>query len=159
VGPDLTHNGDSDAFIAKVAANGEGFVYAGYIGGAGSDFGFGVAVDADRNACVMGNTTSDESTFPVQSGPDLTYAGAIDVFVAKVATNGLGLIYCGYLGGDGEEYPSFAPGGIALDSEGNAYVSGGSSSTQATFAVLGGPDTTHNGPARRVHRENRRGIG
>lgn len=146
VGPDLTyHGGGSDAFIIKVAADGAGFAYAGFIGGTGIDYGWAVAVDDARNAYVTGNTTSDETSFPVVSGPDLTYGGAIDHFVAKVKANGLGLLYCGYLGGDGEEFPLFAPGGIALDSDGNAYVSGGSSSTQASFAVLGGPDLTHNG--------------
>ncbi len=145
VGPDLTHNGQSDAFIAKVAADGAGFAYCGFIGGAEYDIGQAVAVDADRNAYVAGNTGSDESTFPVLSGPDLTYGGGLDAFVAKVKANGLGLLTCTYLGGDGEEYPLFAPGGIALDPDGIAYVSGGSSSTEATFAVLGGPDTTQNG--------------
>jgi hypothetical protein len=145
VGPDLTYNGDNDAFIAKVAADGAGFAYSGFIGGAAYDIGSAVAVDADRNAYVTGNTASDPSTFPVLSGPDLTLGGAVDAFVAKVKPNGLGLLTCSYLGGDGEEFPLFAPGGIALDSDGNAYVSGGTSSSQASFAVLGGPDTTHNG--------------
>ncbi len=146
VGPDVTHNGDSDAFLVKVAADGGGFAYAGFIGGAGYDTGTAVAVDAGRNAWVTGITTSDESTFPVVSGPDLTYGGAIDYFVAKVQPNGLGLLTCSYLGGDGEEVPGLGiPGGIALDSDGIAYVTGGTSSTQASFAVLGGPDTTHNG--------------
>jgi hypothetical protein len=36
VGPDLTHNGDTDAFVAKVNAAGTALVYAGYIGGTGS---------------------------------------------------------------------------------------------------------------------------
>jgi hypothetical protein len=36
VGPDLTHNGDTDAFVAKVNPAGTALVYAGYIGGTGS---------------------------------------------------------------------------------------------------------------------------
>jgi hypothetical protein len=146
VGPDLTyHGGGSDAFIVKVAADGAGFAYAGFIGGAGVDYGWAVAVDDDRNAYVTGNTTSDETTFPVVSGPGLTFAGEIDHFVAKVKANGLGLLYCGYLGGDQFEFPLFGSGGIALDSDGNAYVAGASDSTQASFAVVGGPDLTQNG--------------
>ena len=47
VGPDLTFNGgSSDAFVAKVKADGTGLVYAGYIGGDGDDQGYGIAVDS-----------------------------------------------------------------------------------------------------------------
>ena len=37
VGPDLTLNGDYDAFVARVDATGTGLVYAGYIGGSSDD--------------------------------------------------------------------------------------------------------------------------
>ncbi|MGH8557260.1 MAG: SBBP repeat-containing protein, partial [Methylococcales bacterium] len=76
-GPDLTLNGDlyGDAFVAKVNAAGTGLVYAGYIGGNNSDYGFGIAVDIAGNAYVTGDTFSTEATFPVKAGPDLTYNG------------------------------------------------------------------------------------
>ena len=70
VGPDLIFNGGfSDAFVAKVKADGSDLVYLGYIGGAGDDVGHGIAVDAAGNAYVTGITDSDESTFPVKVGP------------------------------------------------------------------------------------------
>jgi hypothetical protein len=79
VGPDLTYgNTDEegkDAFVAKVTADGTELIYAGYIGGAGSDLGFGIAVDNVGNAYVTGHTTSTEATFPVSGGPDLTFNG------------------------------------------------------------------------------------
>ena len=75
VGPDLTHNGGWDAFVAKVNAAGTGLVYCGYIGGSESDYGDGIAVDGSGNAYVTGFTESDEATFPVTVGPDLTYNG------------------------------------------------------------------------------------
>jgi hypothetical protein len=85
VGPDLTHNGGGDAFVAKVRADGAGLVYAGYIGGSSSERGYGIAVDGAGNAYVTGSTSSTEATFPVAVGPDLTYNGGMyDVFVAKV---------------------------------------------------------------------------
>ena len=62
-------------------------VYAGYIGGAGADAGQGIAVDKDGNAYVSGYTTSNQTTFPVLGGPDLTYNGGVsDAFVAKVVS-------------------------------------------------------------------------
>jgi hypothetical protein len=138
VGPDLTFNGGNvDAYVAKVNASGTGLVYCGYIGGAGDDYGSGIAVDAAGNAYVAGATRSDESTFPVVVGPDLTHGGttAYDAFVAKVNPTGTALVYCGYIGGAAED-PAH---GIAVDSAGSAYVVGGTASDAATFPVLVGP--------------------
>ncbi len=53
-GPDLTYNGDRDAFVAKVNASGTALVYCGYIGGSGTDYGYGIAVDGSGNAYVTG---------------------------------------------------------------------------------------------------------
>jgi hypothetical protein len=141
VGPDLTHNGTKDAFVAKVNALGTELSYCGYIGGSGEERGNGIAVDSAGNAYVTGYTYSTEATFPVTLGPDLTLNGSNDAFVAKVKSSGTALSYCGYIGGsliDGG-------GGIAVDGLGNAYVTGDTSSTEATFPVIGGPDLTHNG--------------
>jgi len=85
-GPDLTHNVDYDAFVAKVSADGTGLDYCGYIGGSGYDNGIGIAVDGSGCAYVTGYTNSDETTegFPVTVGPYLTYNVDYDAFVAKV---------------------------------------------------------------------------
>jgi len=145
VGPDLTYNGfgqyAGDAFVAKVNAAGTAFVYCGYIGGAGSDWGYDVAVDAAGNAYVTGWTDSNEQTFPVTVGPDLTYnGGSNDAFVAKVNAQGTGLVYCGYIGGASNEIA----GGVAVNAAGNAYVTGWTKSSQQTFPVAVGPDLTYN---------------
>jgi hypothetical protein len=142
-GPDLTHNGgELDAFVAKVRVDGKDLVYAGYIGGNSVDIGRGIALDGVGNAYVMGETDSTEASFPVKGGPDLTHNGDRDTFVAKVRVDGMGLIYAGYIGGSSNDY---VYGGIAVDAAGNAYVTGQTSSTQASFPVKGGPDLTHNG--------------
>jgi hypothetical protein len=141
VGPDLTDNGEIDAFVAKVKADGSGLVYAGYIGGSDNDSGQGIAVDSTGNAYVVGTTSSTAATFPVLVGPDLTENGGQDAFVAKVKANGAKLVYAGYIGGNGTDVGR----GIALDSSGkNAYVTGSTTSTAATFPVLVGPDLTEN---------------
>ncbi len=146
-GPDLTYNGGAaDAFVAKVNATSPyGLVYCGYIGGANNDYGQSVAVDGSGNAYVAGYTSSTEATFPVTAGPDLTYNGGTDdAFVAKVnATSPYGLVYCGYIGGSGDDSGSWE--GVAVDSSGNAYVTGQTASTEATFPVTVGPYLTYNG--------------
>jgi len=141
VGPDLTHNGNSDAFVAKVKSDGTGLIYCGYIGGSGSDVGNGIAVDGSGNVYVAGDTSSSQATFPAIVGPDLTHSGNSDAFVAKVKSNGTGLIYCGYIGGSGNDIGN----AIAVDALGNAYVTGYTDSSQTTFPDTVGPDLTHNG--------------
>src|SRR3990172_283412 len=142
VGPDLSYNGNIDAFVAKVNPAGTALVYAGYIGGNGNDQGAGIAVDSTGNAYVTGSTESTEFTFPVLVGPDLTHNGTFDAFVAKVNPAGTELVYAGYIGGSGL---LDAGAGIAVDSAGNAYVTGYTYSTEASFPVTVGPDLTHNG--------------
>jgi hypothetical protein len=142
VGPDLTYNGGSDAFVVKVRADGTALVYAGYIGGGDDDWGNGIAVDAAGNAYVTGYTLSDQATFPVAVGPDLTHNGGVqDAFVVKVRADGTGLVYAGYIGGSGYDEGE----DIAVDDAGCAYVTGSTQSTEATFPVTVGPDLTYNG--------------
>ena len=148
VGPDRTFNGGStDAFVAKVKADGTALAYCGYIGGDvsdrgyGNDCGNGIAVDGSGNAYVTGQTDSTEATLPVTVGPDLTYNGLDEAFVAKVKADGTAFIYCGYIGGENNDYGS----GIAVDGSGNAYVTGQTDSTEATLPVTLGPDLTFNG--------------
>jgi len=144
VGPDLTYDGSQDAFVAKVLADGSALVYAGYIGGSGIEQGYGIAVDSAGNAYVTGSTTSTEAQgFPVTVGPDPTYNGGTnDAFVAKVNAAGNALDYAGYIGGDTDLDVGY---GIAVDGNGNAYVTGYTYSTEVTFPVLGGPDLIFNG--------------
>jgi hypothetical protein len=141
VGPDLTHNGGLDAFVAKVNASGTNLVYCGYIGGSGNDVGWGISVDKTGNAYVAGHTMSTESTFPVKVGPDLSQNDSWDAFVAKVKASGASLVYCGYIGGSSDEYGW----GIAVDKSGDAYVTGLTNSTQETFPISIGPDLIYNG--------------
>jgi hypothetical protein len=141
-GPDLTHNGFIDAFVAKVRADGTGLIYAGYIGGSEIDYGSAIAVDGMGNAYVAGSTESTAASFPVKGGPDLSHnGGERDAFVAKVTADGTDLVYAGYIGGKGAESGS----GIAVDGAGNAYVTGSTQSTEASFPVKVGPDLSYNG--------------
>ena len=140
-GPDLTYNGQQDAFVAKVAADGTRLVYSGFIGGQADEAGTGIAVDTSGNAYITGITTSFQTEhFPVTVGPSLTYGGSQDAFVAKVNASGSALVYCGYIGGTDMDIGA----GIAVDPQGNAYVTG-SAESGYNFPVKGGPDLTHNG--------------
>ncbi|HPA81481.1 MAG TPA: SBBP repeat-containing protein [Thermoanaerobaculales bacterium] len=143
VGPDLSYNGGArDAFVAKVNAAGSALAYCGYVGGSGSDTGYGIAVDVGGNAYLTGETSSSAASFPVTLGPDLSYnGGAWDAFVARVRATGAAMDYCGYIGGSDGDFGY----GVAVDSWGNAFVTGETSSTEATFPVTLGPDLSYNG--------------
>lgn len=159
-GPDVTVNGKDDAFVAKVKADPshaipkENLHYCGYVGGASADHGHGIAVDSQGRAVITGTTGSpsgEDPWFPAtDNGLDPSFnGGQCDAFVAMVIPNPVNaapkdnLVYSGYIGGlDWEE--GF---GIALDANGDAYITGGtwSSETTESFPVLVGPDLTYNG--------------
>ena len=141
VGPDLTYNGGQDILVAKIKADGTGFVYCGYIGGWAQEEAYGIAVDVTGNAYITGRTASPGDSFPVKVGPDLTQNDWYDAFVLKVKADGTGLDYCGYIG----SYYDDIGRGIAVDSEGNAYVTGWTDYEQGAFPVKVGPDLTYNG--------------
>jgi hypothetical protein len=146
-GPDLTHNGGWDAFVAKVNPSGTALVYAGYIGGDETDQGNSIAVDSNGNAYLTGSTTSGQATFPVLVGPDLTFNSDLmyglyfveDAFVAKVNSAGTALVYAGYIGGTSSDQGH----SIAVDLDGYAYITGTTQSTKWSFPVRVGPDLTY----------------
>ena len=98
------------------------------------------------NAYVTGSTTSTATSFPETVGPDLSNNGLWDAFIAKVRADGTGLAYCGFIGGAGEE--DALSSGVAVDSSGNAYVTGHTTSTETSFPVTIGPDLSYNGGER-----------
>jgi len=107
------------AFISKINPAGSALVYSTYLGGTSSDSGEDIEVDSSGAAYVTGSTSS--SDFPLVS-PIQSYTGTgyDDVFIAKVNPAGSKLVYSTCLGGSGVDR-SFH---IAVDSAGNAYVTG-----------------------------------
>ena len=81
------------------------------------------------NAYVTGETSSDQTSFPVTIGPDLTFNGTIDAFVAKIDAAGTNLVYAGYIGGLDADRGM----GIAVDSLNRAYVTGETASSGTSF--------------------------
>jgi hypothetical protein len=136
-GDDDSFNGGlyGDAYVAKVRADGMGLVYVSYLGGSGDDFAFGIAVNNNGNAFVVGKT--DSFNFPTDTGPSLNLAGSYDAFVVKMNTSGTDLVYSGFIGGNQDESGE----SVAVDSEGAAYVTGYSASAQWISAVQ--PDGRH----------------
>ena len=93
-------------------------VYVAYLHGNGADTATGIAVDGNGNAYVTGRTISTK--FPTASPAQPTYGGTGDAFVAKLNASGTAFVYSTYLGGSNGDDAM----GIAVDTDGNAYVTG-----------------------------------
>jgi hypothetical protein len=112
-----------DVFVSAFDSSGSGLIYSTYLGGSLDDRSTGIALDGSGNAFVTGTTTS--TNFPTKSPYDDTNGGGFDLFVSVLNSTGSDLIYSTYLGGQSNDSGS----DIALDSSGNAFVTGWTSSS------------------------------
>ena len=129
---DTTFNGGGqDAFVTKLNSTGSALVYSTFLGGSTfigfnhMEGGYGIAVDTTGHAYVTGITISDD--FPTTLGAFDTTKNANapetnhwDAFVTKLNPDGSALVYSTFLGGNNDQ----SGRGIAVDSLGNAYVTG-----------------------------------
>ena len=124
--------GNNDAFVTKINSTGSALVYSTFLGGgkiinATDDWGQGIAVDSAGSAYVTGYTFAPD--FPVTGGAFDTTRAGLDAFVTKFAPDGRSLVYSTFLGGTGREQGQ----GIAVDANGNAYVTGITESSDNQF--------------------------
>lgn len=110
----------TDAFVLKVNSSGV-LQWMTYLGGSSFDHGWGVAVDGAGDVLVGGSTSSVDFEGRINRNH-----GRNDVYVLKVSSGGV-LQWMTYLGG--EAGASIAEG-LAVDGEGNALLSGHTSSTE-----------------------------
>jgi hypothetical protein len=96
-------------------------IYSTYLGGAGLDFGWAIAVDKFGNTYVTGNAGS--TNFPTTNSLQ-SLKGTTDAFVTKFNAHGSAKVYSTYLGGGGPDEGK----GIAVDNQGNVYVAGNAGS-------------------------------
>jgi beta-propeller repeat-containing protein len=117
---DASINGAFDAFVTKLNAAGSALVYSTYLGGLEVDYVQRVVVDSSGQAYLAGPTRSAD--FPTTPGAfDTTQNGGFDTFLLKLDASGSALRYSTFLGGLDVDFA----GGLAIDADGNAYVSGG----------------------------------
>ncbi|MBI5288736.1 MAG: SBBP repeat-containing protein [Chloroflexi bacterium] len=78
-----THTGaTADAFVTRLAATGSSLEYSSYLGGSGSDRGWGIVTGATNIAYVGGSTQSTD--FPPAAPYQSVYGGLGDAFASKV---------------------------------------------------------------------------
>jgi hypothetical protein len=112
-----------DAYVVKLASTGSSAVYATYFGGLGAEAGLNIAVDSAGNAYVVGYAYGNG--LPRASPLQATSGGYYDAFLAKLNAAGSALVFSTYLGGSGNEKAH----GVAVDASGNAYLAGGTFSS------------------------------
>jgi len=138
-------NSSEAAFLTQLNATGSALLYSTYLGGNGDDNGFAIALDPAGIAYITGGTTS--STFPTTSGAFQTSnTGPNTAFISKIDTTKAGLpslLYSTYLGGSGGDTAQ----AIAVDANGNAYVTGQTLSTNFPRPLPSPPAPTPFQPA------------
>lgn len=112
--------------------------YSTYVGGNGTDIGYGIAVDHQGYIYVTGQTAS--LNFPLKSPFAATLGGANDAFVMKLSPNGTNVIFSTYIGG---RNPGDKGAAIAVDKAGNIYFTGETNSlnfptANAAFPIFRG---------------------
>ncbi|HEY1217445.1 MAG: SBBP repeat-containing protein [Bryobacteraceae bacterium] len=121
-----------DGFVMEFDNLAQNLYFSYYFGGVGTDTINGAALDAAGNLYVVGST--DSINLPVTSGSAQTILhGSSNAFVAGFASTTGYLIYSTFLGGSGSDYGN----AIAVDSAGDAFVTGSTNSTN--FPIAGGP--------------------
>jgi hypothetical protein len=103
--------------------------YATYMGGSGLGAVTGVALDSAGNLYAAGWT--EALNFPILLAEQAANAGGVDAFVVKVSPSGAGLIYATYIGGRGDDRAA----AIAVDTSGEAYVTGATGSSNFPLAA------------------------
>ena len=125
-----TNKKEGDGVIFKLNPEGNDLLFSTFLGGSGTDYVKSIEATSDGSIYVTGSTTSLDF-------PTTTYAyrnkssGKNDVFIAKLNFSATSLIYATYLGGSDADYPY----GIAVDSFGNAYISGTTASSDFPISM------------------------
>jgi Beta-propeller repeat/Abnormal spindle-like microcephaly-assoc'd, ASPM-SPD-2-Hydin len=123
----------NQAFVLKLNASGSQMMYSTLFG---SGEAFGIAVDNQGSAYITG--FGDDYHFPT-AGPMKTNFQDDDAFVSKLDPSGTSLVYSIFLGGSDVDQGN----GIAVDSGGNAYVTGRTQS--ADFPTVEAIQTNYSG--------------
>ncbi|MDP9161037.1 MAG: SBBP repeat-containing protein [Acidobacteriota bacterium] len=117
------HGGFTDGFVTKFNPGASKLIYSTYLGGAGFDFPFRLAVTGTGEAMITGFTSSTD--FPVYEALQPIYGGGpTDSFVTHLSRGGNELRFSTYLGGSSDEYGY----SIASGCEGSVWIGGSTSS-------------------------------
>ena len=108
---------EKDAFVTKFSTEGASLLYSTYLGGSSDDWGYGIAVDNNRQAYVTGYTKSE--SFPkYDSMKTVTSSGDQDAFLTCVKADGSDWVYSTVFGGSRDELSH----AVAVSGDGNTTL-------------------------------------
>jgi hypothetical protein len=120
---DTSPNGRVDTLVTKLDASASTRVFSTLLGGRSDDVPAAVRVAGDGSIAVAGRTQSAD--FPAD-GPDASYGGIADGFVATFGADGASLRLSSFVGGGDAD----AIGALALDGLGGVCVAGTTASPE-----------------------------
>lgn len=138
---DTTFNGATDAFVAKLSADGSSLLYSTFLAGSLIDEAQDVAIDIHDRPVVVGQT--EGGLFPTTAGAfDTSHNGSCDAFITNLSADGSNLVYSTFLGSSSCEVAY----GVALDILDRPVVVGPTDSGSIPFPTTPGAfDTSYNG--------------
>ncbi|MFN8009252.1 MAG: SBBP repeat-containing protein [Terriglobia bacterium] len=120
-----------DILVAKLNPAGTSLVYSTFLGGSGSDYSYGIAVDDSGNAYLTGSTNSRDfavtpDAYQTQHSGEICGQAPLNIpcnnaFVTKLNAQGTGLVYSTYLHGNSG---GRVGNGVAVSPAGEAFVTG-----------------------------------
>ncbi len=133
-------NSSGNAFITKLKQDGTGVVYSTFLGGTGTtgDSAHAIAVDATGDAYIVGFTSS--SDFPLKANAYQSVNKGGGGFFSELDPTGSTLLYSTYLSGSGTDRLN----AIALGSNGNAFITGSTTSTDFPVVIATALQNTNN---------------
>lgn len=114
--------GGLDVYLIKVSPTGQ-VIFSTYIGGAGSDQLYDIAIARNGSVILVGETGSNN--FPLVDAFQSRRKGPNDAFVTIVSGDGRRIVYSTYIGGTSDDSAL----GVDLDGAGNIYLAGGTGSS------------------------------
>ncbi len=133
-----SNSGATDVFVTKIDAAGTNLSYSTYLGGNVNEDPSDIAIDTFGNIYITGITGS--YNFPLAVPFQNSFFGNNSVFITKINTAGTSLVFSTFLGGRAGWEGGH---GIAVDTEGNVYVVGGTHSDN--FPMVSAMDASLNG--------------
>jgi len=137
---DAARNGRWDIFVSKFNNGLTNLLASTFLGGNADEYGYSIAIDADGNVYLTGETLSPG--FPATPGVyDTSYSGGYyDAFVSKFNRGLTSLLASTFLGGGSGDNGR----AIAVDGAGNVFVTGNTCSKDFP-ATPDAYDTSYNG--------------
>lgn len=143
---DQTFNGGQfDSVAAKISPTGAALVYGTYLGGAGLDRGYGVAIATGGEAIYVGET--EAGGFPHVGGLNLP-ADFPNGYVTKLSSTLGSVVFSSFIGGVTGDGGVDTGRAIAVDAAGFVYITG--TAAEPSFPTTPGAADTVFGPGYRL---------